>query len=72
MAVEDHLKTASAELMKAADLVKQEIDFLRRDETMSKREFENQVSDLMQRASTLEHERRATGDSAASSQLRSQ
>lgn len=46
MSVSDHLKAAAAELMKAADMVRIEMDDLRKQEAQTKRESENVIEQM--------------------------
>lgn len=58
MAVSDHIKIASAELMKAADLVKVEIESLRRQETDTRIELEGGIAERLRQIQHLEYESR--------------
>jgi predicted nucleic acid-binding Zn-ribbon protein len=69
MAVSDHLKIASTELLKAADLVKLEIENLRKQTHDFERSLSERVADRTRRISTLESELRRAGDSWQRSQL---
>lgn len=69
MAVVDHIRIASAELRKAAELVKQEIDDLRTDEAQSKRDIDSQIADLAQRMRMLETDLRRSDNSNQRAQL---
>ena len=62
MSVSDHIRIASTELMKAADLVKQEMNDLRRQKSDVQRDLENQIADEMRQMKQLEAIRRSTSD----------
>jgi len=66
VAVSDHLRIASTELLKAADLVKQDIEHLRREGSDIGRSINNQVSDLAKQARYHENELRGIGSGQAS------
>ncbi|HTE21763.1 MAG TPA: hypothetical protein VK674_01850 [Candidatus Limnocylindria bacterium] len=69
MAVSDHLKIASTELLKAADLVKQEIESLRREAAQTGYIINNRVSDLRRQVQSREHELRLSNGAGHAPQL---
>jgi hypothetical protein len=66
MAASDHLKNASAEILKAAEAVKIEIDNLRKQETQSRRDIENYISQLVLQIQQHQGEQRRADDPALS------
>jgi TATA-binding protein-associated factor Taf7 len=68
MSVSDHLKQASAELVKAAELVKVEIDDLRKQETQSRHDIENYISQLIVQIQHHEREQRRVDNPQLSAQ----
>ncbi len=62
MAVVDHIRIAAAELSKAAELVKQEIESLRTQETQQRQDIHNRISDLMQQLGSRESDMRRVDD----------
>lgn len=71
MSVSDHMRAASAELLKAADLVKIEIDDLRKQETQSRHDVENTISQLTIQLQHTEHDFRSSDDTQQRSSLQS-
>ncbi len=71
MAVSDHMRIASAELRRAAELLKQEIENLRNEETNVNRSINDRVAFLLRQQQQYEHDLRVTNDPAQSSQLHS-
>lgn len=61
-AVTDHLKQASTELMKAADLLRQEIDQLRNEDRDLKKMLERQAVELAAAANLREQEATKSDD----------
>jgi hypothetical protein len=69
MAVSDHLKIASTELLKAADLLKFEIETLRKQTHNLERTLSDQIADRLRRAQELEYQLRRANDSWQRSQF---
>jgi hypothetical protein len=69
MAVIDHIKIASAELLRAADLVKVEIENLRRQQTNMVRELDNRIADHLRQIRHFEHEFYQNNDPRQRSQV---
>ncbi len=68
MSLQDHLKIASSELMKAADLAKQEINSLRNDESNLEKKISQDISRLTQQIQHREQEVQANDDPTLRSQ----
>lgn len=68
MAVQDHLKIASAELMKAAELVRQEIADLRNEENNLQKSVEDNISRLTYQIHSREQEVKLNDDPSARAQ----
>jgi hypothetical protein len=72
MAVSDHLKTAATEIMKAAELIKQDIESLRKDHTNLQRDREIQIAQRTDNVRQLERQQKTADDTGAGSQLQAQ
>lgn len=68
MPLQDHLKIASSELMKAANLAKQEIDALRSEEANLQRMISEDISRLTQQLQMREQEVKANDNPGIRSQ----
>lgn len=71
MAVKDHIKIASSELAKAADLARREIDQLRTQQADIKKNRDTEIASITQHMGRLENEVMQTNDSASKNQARS-
>jgi hypothetical protein len=68
MALEDHLKIASTELMKAADLLKQDINNLKSEEADLQKLVNQDIARITAQLQLREKEVQATGDVSLRSQ----
>lgn len=71
MAVSDHLKIASAELMKAADMIKIEIDDLRKQEANVVLDLDNKIAEHLRRIQRFEYELHHSDNPGQSMQAKS-
>lgn len=71
MPASDHLKIASAELIKATELLRREIDDLRSEATNLARMMEQHISRLMQERQMHEQESKSQGESTDQNRLQS-
>lgn len=72
MAVIDHLRVASAELVKAAELVKQEIESLRTEETRRGQDLRNRIAELTRQLHSRESDLHRVDDPNQRAQIQQQ